>query len=248
MNYKNKVAASLAALLIAGVLVPSFQNGVASAQSNTNQNTASIESLQAIVKDLQRQIAYIISLLNKRNQSNNKVVGRNCTYNTYPGNCVVASVRESADGTNATVNFLFDAESQNSLSDKYYTANATDMGMKGCVKGAGAFTAQMADQGCGLHQDTIFKCHMQTIKSGTCTPTIFKFIDPKDPASVTAEQKQCEKTGGNWTYSEIGCIPATKATRLNKNTSCTAEVRSGFTCSCPTGKYYGSLEEGCIYK
>ena len=69
--------------------------------------------------------------------------------------------------------------------------------------------------------------------------------------TVGAAEAKCVATGGSWTYSECsnGCVPDTKQERLDriKNpVACDASCHKDYVCSCPSGRYWASREEGCI--
>jgi hypothetical protein len=65
-------------------------------------------------------------------------------------------------------------------------------------------------------------------------------------------EPQCYATGGKWDF--IGCrdcVFSTKQERIsnpvNPRKNCTlTDCFQGFGCACPSGKYWGSREEGCV--
>lgn len=60
---------------------------------------------------------------------------------------------------------------------------------------------------------------------------------------------KCTATGGTWTYSDCasGCIFATKTERTSsEGAGCATVCVQDYKCTCPSGKYWASREEGCI--
>jgi len=60
---------------------------------------------------------------------------------------------------------------------------------------------------------------------------------------------KCAATGGTWAYSDCasGCIFATKTERTSsEGAGCATVCVQDYKCTCPSGKYWASREEGCV--
>jgi len=99
------------------------------------------------------------------------VVGGPCTYDSYPGKCKITSV-EGND-----VKFSFEANDASKIKQPFFKTTG------GKAKGQISFSVTNKDylspveciRKYGIKKDAVIDCQVDLIKTGTCTPVMFKF-------------------------------------------------------------------------